>query len=821
MNKVKGLKITGRKSKVPRNITKKRPAGNYYNASTIGNTDKVSTSILDKISSNEEIIKLFPDIDLAAQILVSSILAPNDLLETTLNYELLDSTIPNNVNTLLLDTVKIHIDTNYQLRDKLGAIIKEALFTKGAYAEVIMPIDTLEQLYNRSIKLSSESTMGFGPVVINKTFGKEQVSFTEDDLDIEFTDNIGVLTESMDALTALTGKTLSSEAAGNNYGAFKNLLKSKKPPEEMINISPTNDSERPLVMKVPINSVLPIHLTSDPSKHIGYILLLDDNGVPISKPVETDYTVDMLNGIIGNKDIKAKIIDKASKNIVGTTAKDALLSNVNEVYMGLAKDYLSEKLKASKLNRLVGYSEHSDFYKTVMFRAMKGLKTKMLYISKDNMSYFAYEYRENGTGKSLLEKSLMLFSIRASNLFSRVMANINNSITETKITANLDPDDVDPEATREKIIAESTRSNQMKYPIGLTNIRDLVDWMHKVGYRYDIKHPSLPNLDISIEDDKHEKPVPDSDFDEMIQEHIIMSFGLNAEMVKSGYDPEFATTVVANNVLFAKRVTEYQRATNIMLSEYVRKILKNDGILKNKLIDIITSNYKDIKRLISKSLTTDEKSTFSNMLNTPSILSEYIFEEYVEKITTTLPKVEISRQEGGIDGLDAFSSFIDTYLPMVISADTLPSDLVGDMSDKMDDITAAIKTILIKNWIDDHNAIPELTKFLTLDNTGKPRYDILEEYKSYVESATKAIIPHIKGLKKAADKTNDKLDKIENGEDDATDSGDSADSSDTSSTADSGTEDTSGSGATDTSSGGTGDDLSGSIDDGSDDVTIS
>jgi len=47
-------------------------------------------------------------------------------------------------------------------------------------------------------------------------------------------------------------------------------------------------------------------------------------------------------------------------------------------------------------------------YTTIMSRAFSGLKTKLLYIPKNNMSYIAFEYRENGTGLSLLEKSVML-----------------------------------------------------------------------------------------------------------------------------------------------------------------------------------------------------------------------------------------------------------------------------------------------------------------------------------------------------------------------------------------------------------------------------
>jgi len=213
----------------------------------------------------------------------------------------------------------------------------------------------------------------------------------------------------------------------------------------------------------------------------------------------------------------------------------------------------------------------------------------------------------------------------------------------------------------------------------------------------------------------------------------------------------------------------YQNVFNKQLAKYGHSVLLNDGILKDTIMEILTSNIKSVRSTITKSLTKEEKSTYASVLGDPVAVAEYVYSEYADNLTIELPAVEMSREEGTLDGLDAFSNMLDNYLPMIISSDTLPQDLMGDLSDKMDNIMTAIKTVMIKNWVDDHAFLPELTKFTTLDDEGNPRYDILAEYTNFTDALTKAVMPHLKEMAKTSDKTNDKISKIDQEEEPAPD----------------------------------------------------
>jgi len=748
-----------------------------------------TSSIHEKISSNDEILNLFPDVELSIQILVGAILAPNDLMNYRLTYNMDDIDVPNNINTQILNTIRSHIDKNYNLENKLSTILREALFTKGAYCEALIPDTNIDILKKQlDTKLSVESAID--GMVINDYLSNESdinlsieseyhgrtidsnISFTEDELGISYTEDLNIL-----RVSNLYIESLSTEREYSpkyKKATLVSALTKNKKKTSSFTVFEDSSSGAPACVKFPVESVLPIHMASDTSKHIGYIVLLDESGQPVIKG-KNFGSFEKANGFFkdsGATDIKSGIIDKVSKALNTKLSKTVPINGISSIYTRALASSINKRVTSGKLGNTVSIPEYSDIYSTIMTRTLKNLKTRLLYIPISNMSYIAFEYRDNGTGLSLLEKSVMLFSIRATNLFTRIMANVKNSITTTKITANLDETDPDPERTREAIINQAMKTERTKYPIGVMNVKDMVDWMHNIGYRFNFKHPKFPDIEIDVSEDTRSMAVPDTDFDEMIQEHITMSFGLKQDMIKAGYEADFATTVVANNALFAKRIMDYQRKTNPQLGHYVRNVLRNDGILKEKLLDLITSNIRPIKSMIMKGLTKEIISEYKEQLDDNTELVEYVYSLYVNDLIVTLPPVETSREEGTLDGLDAFVNMLETYLPMIISSDSLPSELVGDISDKMEDIMAAIKTVMIKNWIDNRNFMPELTKFLTLDNEGKPKYDILSEYTEFTSVLSKAIIPHIKKMKKESDSNNAKIEKAEADNESTSDTGD-------------------------------------------------
>mgnify|MGYP003618520032 FL=1 len=108
--------------------------------------------------NNEHIIKLFPDIELSIQILVSSILSPKNMVDISLNYKLDESLdIAPNISAELLNIIKADINKQYKLEEILPEILREALFESGAYITTVIPESSVDEVINSDL-IASFST---------------------------------------------------------------------------------------------------------------------------------------------------------------------------------------------------------------------------------------------------------------------------------------------------------------------------------------------------------------------------------------------------------------------------------------------------------------------------------------------------------------------------------------------------------------------------------------------------------------------------------------------------------------------------------------
>jgi len=745
----------------------------------------ISDSIKEKLKNNEDIAQLFPDVELSMQILVSSILAPNDMLNTNLIYQKPDIKMPSEINAVIMETIKTYIKTNYDLTSKLNTIVREALFTKGAYIETIIPEASLDSIINPEPKDSNGevSVEDYIDTIISTNSDKAiYVKDSDVTVSLEDYDNVEITSSSEDLLVDITDDLsilkakekmfISTEEKKDEANDILDKLFKKTDDYEetpFVRVNKLEDNIResigkPLVMKLPTESVIPVYVTGDPTKHVGYFILLDEKGTPVTMDTKAPAVADEIDNMAKSKDNKLNIINKAKTALNGITRKDPTLKDMEDIYGAILNEKISKALAAGKYGDLVDINATGDIYRVMLYRALKAQKTRILYISAENMIYYAFDYRDNGTGKSLLEKVSVLFSIRAILLFARLMANIKNSVTTTEVTATLSENDIDPAKTMEHIISEAMKTRQTQLPLGVTKIDDLVDWAHKVGFKFNFKGPGIPDMDISVSDEGTNKIVPDTDLDETIEEHIIMSFGLTPEIVKSGYDPEFATTVLANNILLAKRVMQLQDKLVPFITSHVTKMLHNDNVIRGKIAKIIDSNSNSIERYIVKDVDPDNKELLKE-LKKKDVLVTYVTNQYIKNITVTLPRPSIQENEDMKAAFEKFVDPLDDYLDLIISEDALPEEFAGELSTKLDDVKKIIKTMLVKKWAADNGYMLEINEFLTLDEDGKPELDLLSEYNEYIKALSNAIIPFLKDNNKIVDKTDDKIEKIDDEED--------------------------------------------------------
>lgn len=811
------------------------------------NISAIALSTNDKIRNNDSIVQLFPDIELCIQILTSSIISPNDMTVSKLNYISPNIKLPGDVKQTLLNTIEEHIEKYYELNSKLSLILRESLFTKGSYIEAIIPeaslddvisqygykgnvaLESIEKLlpptynflgsdHNTHYNISNEElvtiyannkVVSTTSNVINKNNTK-LIEVTQEDLNIQITDNFKLLNLSAlmvennkrIAKNKLYPKSLTVEEAEDNvqlnkfFREVNNYKQLDVVQFKTMDAASRKSFGRPLVFKLPVESVIPVHVVNNPSSHLGYFVLLDQNGTPI----QIDQSV--LGGELDQQRIftteneqKLNLVNKAAAGLLGMTKPDIVLDNLEEIYSKLVENMLKDKLKKGLYGDLVDIKDNADVYRVMLFRALRSQMTKILFLPADLVSFYAFDYRDNGTGKSLMEKAATLYSIRSIVLFSRLMAYIKNSTTVTNITAVIDEHERDVDGAIDKIMSEALKTRQTALPLGITRIDDLVDWVHKVGMSFKFQHPGLPNYEITREDLSTSKIVPDDELDRMIQEYIIMSFGLTPEIVQAGYSTDYATTVVAKNLLLAKRVTQTQNVFIPQVNNHIRKIIINDMTLQNDMRDIIKNNIQAIKKTIKKAKKDDTNDMAKLDKISDKNLIGYIIDVYINEVEVGLPKPETYEANNIKNAFQDYKSVLDDSMDMILSTEALPEELVGTISNKIDTIKGVMKSALLKKWLTDNNYLPELSDFITRDDEDKPVFNILTEHETFLNALTEALLPFLKSRTKDKAKFDAKLQKIE---DAANDTGGSDDyGSDDSSGDDYGSDDSEGGEETD------------------------
>ena len=790
---------------------------------TLTNIPSISMFTYEKIQSNDDVAQLFPDVELCIQILTSCILSPNDMMTVKLNYQAPDIKLPTDLKTSLIDKIEKYIEANYKLNTQLVTILRESLFTKGSYIEAIVPEASLDEIisnytnnnknynilglenYLSSTILPTYNYLGKGyessNINISYSIGQEslnasfsidatglnnnvlntkQIKVTEEDMLISITDNPNILSVNQ-ALLRNAKQYSKFKTKNNNLSIgqeddsviavldkfFRNTEQYQK--QDYLYIPTKDDAKRktigaPLVLKLSAESVIPVHVINDPSKHLGYFVLLDNNGCPINaeyyKGMDMDTTYDMTNI---DTNARFSLIKKAREALYGITKNDVKLENLESIYSQIVENMIRKKLETGAFSNLVDIKQSADIFRVMFSRALKAKQTKILFLPSDLVAFYAFDYRDNGTGKSLMEKTTLLYSLRAIMLFSRMLAYIKNSTNRTIVSTTLDENDPDQEGRMEQIMSEHLKLRQSQFPLGVTNLNDLVSWVQHLGLSFKFQGPGLPNTEINTEDTATSKIIPDEELDNKVKEYIFMAFGLTPEIVESGYSSEFATTVLAKNLLLAKRVSRIQDEFTEMVTEHIRKLIQNDMTLITELRNIVISNKKGITKSINKNKEGNED--ISRVKK--SELVDYIVNIFISELKIELPKPEMSEAQAMKQAFDYYKESVDNMSDVVFSSEAITDEYFGNMAGKIDAIKNMFKASLLLNWMNKNGYMPDLTDFLTKDDDGKPVFDALDNYKSFVDAIGESFLPFMKQVMKDKTKLDEKIQKVEEASNDS------------------------------------------------------
>lgn len=826
----------------PTATAKRRMAGRYGpDKSTLAD---ISTDTANKITDATNFMQLLPDLKLGFEILSSSILSPKDMVEASVSYTADCDTLPAHVIASLNTVAEEFFDKDYKIKSLLPEILKDILITSGSYVMAVIPENSIDDVINNNRGYTTESfketvtnecikNIGIlnGPKVkqTSTRFSKESLfsNLPNEPVDenIKFDNGVDTCIRVCDnpnilrAREYITRFTASMRSQKLGYGkaleagGYVDLYKSPtnneidgvvtpvyKDPRYRMNPLVTFKTQdqlsrraagAPLIMHLPSESVIPVFSPGDPTDHLGYFVVMDETGNPIQSSTTNDYYGQMKTQQAGNNmNVMQSLVQR-------TALQFDNINFSNNKHMDVLKDAFTEMIEKDLLARLKNSFNGGSFQlanneaimRIMLARSLKQQFTQVTYFPKELITYMAIDYNEYGIGKSLVDDMRVLLGLRVIIMFSNTMAAIRNSIGRTQVNLKLDENDTDPWKTIEIVMNELNRTRsgvQGNLPIGASGPAEVVEWLANAGFQFTFEgHPAVPDTKIDITETNTNYVKVDTDLEEDLRKRTCMALGIPPEIIDNAYSPDFATTVVHNNILMSKRVLKIQEALIPHLSNHLQKIMVNSGDLLSRLKEIINANLdKIIERLVRKEeyrALTPETTITSDL---KKVIANSVLTDYINTFSVVLPRpnsIELANQS---EAFDTELQALEKALPFIIDQTFLNSDAVGELANTGDILKESVKAVLMRRWMAENNYMTKLFEMATEDEQGNMQLDLYAEASDWDTKLAKAMANFIKNLQKLK-KTGDEFMEGNNIEADAS----TNDSSDTSANSDEDTSD--------------------------------
>ena len=760
--------------------------------------DNISKITGANVNDSMDVFEILPDIKQASQVYCSAVLSPKDMMSTEMNYRVAANVETNDMIGSMLKVVADFFRDEYQLHEKLGDILEDALFKKGSYPLLVIPESSVDGIINDPINISTESmaeiidgrnktvkSLGIlGPSRIEKRSGMPTMESMFDfavtsniDIDpaiktknkkrdadvdvlgISVTDNIQLLKipmfrgakarASLESRLACNKLSLEDNEKKTHLQAVREKSEHIKEVDKLhsqvysnrhyistpiLPILTSTQTARPsvghpLVMTLPPEAVIPVHVPSNPDEHIGYYVLLDEYGNPVIKSKAADYFNQLENSFTPERQRGAGSSTTSSQI---EQVRDSLLGNIDPAAMNTASLYNSyvSIVEADLLNRLrngiygdsVEIGKPQEVYRIMLARSLAAMRTQVLYVPAELMTYVAFDYNNNGIGKSLLEETRIIASIRSILMFANTMASIKNSVGRVAMNIELDPEDPDPSKTVEFLFHEYMRTRSIGYPLGAANPLDTIEFLQNAGVELLVSgHPGYPSTTLSTEEKTSNHAKVDQEFDEEMRRRHIMGFGLAPETIDSSMSIEFAQQIISSNLILAKQAKKIQ--TKLM--GFIRKFIRTYTLNSQILIDELKKVIEDKK----SSLDPEKDKAFLAKIGSP----EEFIQEFVDALETTLPEPDGTKLENQSASFQAYSTFIDAVLPAYMSEEMMQGLLQGEAGPGVNITIAAVKSALLRDFIRRNNILPELDALFSLGDSDNPVTPLMDTHLQHLQ----------------------------------------------------------------------------------------
>jgi hypothetical protein len=426
---------------------------------------------------------------------------------------------------------------------------------------------------------------------------------------------------------------------------------------------------------------------------------------------------------------------------------------VYQIASDMMEKDLAARLKNGALATDVMLAKNDDFYTIMLSRQLAKKYTQLLFIPAEYVTYFAFDRAPDGLGKSILDSASQINVMRSTLLYADVMGSMKNSIGRTLLNVKVDETDPNPMRTAERMVHEMIESRQIRFPTTMGNPADQMDLLQRAGIEVNISSPNMPDTSVEFQNVQSSYNKPDQDISDKLQRQNIMRFGMTPELIDTMEQPELATSIVSQNILFAKNVLSYQAAFNPQITKYLRSYARNSQNLKDVLLaaleeakDQILITQDDVEALYGISVSQEDVDRLKVTIGLQLFLSGFSAE---------LPQPVNVNLEQQAQEFDKFTEAAKKAIDAQISDAFFNEATAGKVSSNVEVFKALVLSQLQRKWMSDRGYMPELAALTATsdDNTAQSSlmHDTLTHVKALTRSCT-ALMVEVKPMIIAADK---------------------------------------------------------------------
>ena len=572
---------------------------------------------------------------------------------------------------------------------------------------------TVENLINadRSAQLDDKAD-GYGELSYTDT----KLKFGDDFVKPRLYDNPNLL-RLPQALKAMdSNHSMATENAGGGiFGGYKSeelekfftdVAASSRPIQAIHTVDNASRAAigHPLIMTLPPESVIPIYVPGSPEIKVGYYVVLDETGSPITRHGSLDFFRNMYNvgvGGGGRSKLSGLLREAGEEESSFDAYRD--LQRQQQAQASFQEATIRELEARASSGSLgnISLARQTQTYQIMLARAMSSMQTRILFLPAELVVFWAYDVNEDGTGRSLLENTKLISSMRGLTLVSNMESQIRNSVDHNTLEIEIDERDPNPQKTRDAIINAYALRAGNTVPWANGNPRHMAEYLAlrgtnitvQGGNNYPGTKVNLVARDVSLRE-------VDMSFDESLAKREMMGIGIPPELVDLSTRIEFSSKMAASNDLATKRATIYSEETSKFLKEDLVKQITNSAILKKQLLEVIGKNADKLSDSLKK-------------IGEAGIM--FIFLSYlVVKLPT--PSNGLAQKK---EDFDEFVGALDDILNALFSDDVFTATEGPTVGDENGDVAKQVKAMyrsqFIINWCREHNYMTEVIDLLDIE----------------------------------------------------------------------------------------------------------